>query len=290
MNKVKERIARSCVCCESKTLKKSPAVLMPFVSDRIFGWAPIEITDEWGLETIKNGMAYALCNSVQCQNCSHLFLDIRFDDNEMNSLYNGYREKEYVELRNKYEPGYKERNDSLNAGIEYISDIESFLLPYLKLPINVLDWGGDTGKNTPFKNNNKIFHIYDISNKSVIPGAERVDTDRALSTQYDLVVCSNVLEHVPHPLEIVLNITKSMTEGTILYIEVPHEDIIRTSAMEVDVYKKKKHWHEHINFYTEQSLKELVEKCGLEVVALQQLEATAGGHSSHLFQLACKLK
>ncbi|MGH2307415.1 hypothetical protein ACRCD8_06550 [Aliarcobacter sp. ERUVET-8] len=146
MENNKERVASKCVCCESRNLKKSPAILMPFVADRIFGWAPVKITDDWGLKTISNGTAYSICSSLQCQECGHLFLDMRFDDSEMKSLYSGYREKDYLELREKYEPGYKLRNDDLNAGVPYLSDIEHFLKPYLNLPVNVLDWGGTQEK------------------------------------------------------------------------------------------------------------------------------------------------
>jgi hypothetical protein len=64
---------------------------MPFVAHRVFGWEPVEITEDWGLKTINNGMAYSVRNSLLCDNCGHLFLDIRFNESEMNSLYEGYR-------------------------------------------------------------------------------------------------------------------------------------------------------------------------------------------------------
>ena len=35
--------SEQCLCCDSRIIKSSPAVLMPFVSHRIFGYAPIEI-------------------------------------------------------------------------------------------------------------------------------------------------------------------------------------------------------------------------------------------------------
>jgi hypothetical protein len=75
---------------------------MPFVAHRVFGWEAVEITEDWGLKTINNGMAYSVCNSLLCDNCGHLFLDIRFNEGEMNSLYEGYRGQEYTELRERY--------------------------------------------------------------------------------------------------------------------------------------------------------------------------------------------
>lgn len=293
-----ERIACCCVCCGSLALKKFPAILMPFVAHRALGWEPVEITDEWGLKTIKNGMAYSICNSVLCTHCGLLFLDIRFNESEMNSLYDGYREKQYTELREKYEPGYKVRNDELNADMHYISDIEQFLSPYLDFPVSILNWGGDSGKNTPFRNKSKLFHIYDISNKSVIDGAKKIDKLTAINTQYDLIVCSNVLEHVPYPAEVVFDMKNSMKKGTILYIEVPHENIIRTADTETDLHKKKKHWHEHINFFTKKSLQKLLNGCGLTIIDMKQLEVSTGcnsaclygGNAAYIFMIVCKLK
>jgi hypothetical protein len=170
----KERIATQCACCGSKNLKSSPAFLMPFVAHRTFGWEPVVIDESCGLATIKPGNAYSICKSLYCNDCGFLFLDIRFSDIELSNLYRDYRGIEYNSLRESYEPGYTKRNDNLNAGIGYIEDIEKFLKPYLRFPITILDWGGDTGKNTPFKNNNEAFDIYDISNKDVLAGARVV--------------------------------------------------------------------------------------------------------------------
>ena len=144
------KIANSCVCCGEKNLNKSPAILMPFISERVFDWTPVEINEDWGLRTVKSGMAYSICHSLQCTNCHHLFLDIRFGNIEMDRLYHEYRKEEYVELREKYEPGYKLKNSELSEGYNYISDIEKFIQPHLiAKQLRILDWGGDSGKNTP---------------------------------------------------------------------------------------------------------------------------------------------
>lgn len=281
-----ERIASRCVCCGSRNLHKSPAIIMPFVAHRAFGWKPIAITEEWGLKTIKTGMAYSICNSVQCAHCRFLFLDIRFTQSELNALYDGYREEQYAELRERYEPGYKERNERLNAGYTHIPEIEHFLSPLLKFPISILDWGGDTGKNTPFKDRNKLLHVYDISNKAVISGAQKVDYGTTRRTDYDLIVCSQVLEHVPYPAELILDMRQAMGKSTILYIEVPCESLIL--GEKEGLHKQKKHWHEHINFFTEKSLRELLTRCGLSISHLERRRLTPDPASSWLFQIACQ--
>jgi hypothetical protein len=288
MMKKKERIATQCVCCGSDSLKSSPAILMPFVADRTFGWGPVTIDETWGLSTIKNGNAYSICKSLYCDDCGLLFLDIRFSESELTNLYENYRGKEYNSLREKYEQGYTLRNDTLNAGIIYIQDIEDFLMPHLSFPISILDWGGDTGKNTPFKNKNETFDIYEISNKEVIDGARRISKNEASSKKYTLIVCSNVLEHVPYPSDLLSDITQSMSKESILYIEVPIESVVLNNNNDLHIIKK--HWHEHINFYSEKSLYSLVENVGLEVKALKRLQVTNGDQTFWVFQVACNLK
>lgn len=257
---------------------------MPFIAHRVFNWAPVEITSEWGLRTLKTGTSYAICNSIQCRDCSHLFLDIRFDEQEMTRLYHEYREEAYTALREHYEPGYRKRNLLLNTGVPYLADIEAFLAPHLPHTPRVLDWGGDTGANTPFKHSNKLLHIYDISNKGiVIPHAQKVCRATAFSQEYDLVVCSNVLEHVPYPVDLVKDLIHAMGPETLLYIEVPFEDVM----LRPDPLQAKRHWHEHINFYSALSMTTLLRNCGLEVMDQKLLNATAGGASSWILQFAC---
>jgi 2-polyprenyl-3-methyl-5-hydroxy-6-metoxy-1,4-benzoquinol methylase len=85
-----------------------------------------------------------------------------------------------------------------------------------------------------------LLHIYDISNKPVtINGAIKIDKSTATRTQYDLIICSNVLEHIPHPIDIVLDIKMSMRIDTVLYIEVPLEDIVRTNDAKTAIHQKR---------------------------------------------------
>jgi hypothetical protein len=284
----KNRIAQQCPCCMSEKIRKSPAILMPFISHRAFNWKPVKIDDSWQLSSIKNGYAYSICNSVFCDSCGFLFLDIRFSDDELARLYENYRGEEYTQLRDHYEPGYAERNRNLNSGQKYTNDIHNFLEPFLELPISILDWGGDTGKNTPFKNQNTKFDIYDISEKDVIKGARIVSKKEAYRSKYDLIVCSNVLEHVSYPHELLEEIIPCMARESILYIEVPYEDLVLNEK--TNLHLKKKHWHEHVNFYSHESLKCLIQTAGLEIVNINELQVDDGSRIYYLFQVACKLK
>lgn len=260
---------------------------MPFVAHRAFNWQPVQIDESWGLKTIQLGNAYSICNTLECTLCGCLFVDIRFSDVELNNLYKDYRGHEYTELREKYEPGYKERNKTLLSGINYIAEIEHFLRPFAGEIPSLLDWGGDTGKNTPFSGS-KIRHVYDITPRSTVEGVKFVDKNSAALEEYDLIICNNVLEHTPFPIEILNEIRKFMKEHTVLYIEVPKENIFREHSG--DYYLFKRHWHEHVNFFTIESLIQLCGNAGFEVLKYNEIYKTQESNSLSALQIACKLK
>ena len=286
-------ITNQCVCCGSIETLKSPAILMPFVAHRVFGYEPVEISKDWDLEPygIKAGWSYFRCNTVSCSSCQHLFLDVRFTDDQMSNLYDKYREEEHTTLREHYEIGYTSRNDRLISGNNYVHKIEEFISPYLDwtTPLSILDWGGDTGKNTPFNKGCSLLHIFDISKKEAIEKAVIVDEEEIMKNSYDIVVSCNVLEHIPYPLDLVNTLKKHMTPKTLLYIELPYENLIHAAEERGDlpeVYKKKRHWHEHINFFNFNSIKALVENSGLTLLDIKKTPITEEA-SSHIFQVLC---
>lgn len=281
------RLASSCVCCGSDDLAASPAILMPFVAHRAFGWAPVEIDASWGLQTIRSGMAYSICKTLRCRHCTHLFCDIRFSDEEMSAIYADYRGEAYVSLRDHYEPGYRERNTGLLETVSYKADIEAFLDPYVRDPLAILDWGGDTGSNTPYETRRVSLDIFDISGKDVVPGARAVTREEASTSHYGLVVCGQVLEHTPYPSNVLADIRKAMDSESILYIEVPFEQIMRQDTPDRETIKR--HWHEHINFYTQSSLSALLRTAGFEVLDQNALATHVGGADVRILQAACRL-
>ena len=257
------KLAKRCVACDGDRLEHVPAVLMPFVADRIFGWRPTEISPEWGLRDIPAGMASSVCKTMMCEDCGMLFLDMRFDDEEMAALYADYRGEAYTTARDRFEPGYTARNDILLEGSAYVDQIEAILEPYLGATPRVLDWGGDTGVNTPFRSRAKQHDVYDISNRPMVEGARAIDLDAVKTNVYDLIVFSQVLEHVPYPRESLREIANTMRPETVLYVELPHEEVVRLSDDPAQRLNRKRHWHEHINFFTPSALNAVFADVGL---------------------------
>jgi hypothetical protein len=261
------RTVASCLCCEGHNLDAQPAIWMPFVADRALGLPPLTIDSSWDLRTIPECTAYCLCKSLHCLDCGHLFVDYRFDNREMQLLYDDYRGEAYTKLREVYEPGYAEHNGRLCAGAGYKAAVEEFLLPFLPGDsLSILDWGGDTGVNTPFGARQERLDIFDLSAKPLQHGSAVIHPDQVKGVSYDLVVLSQVLEHIPDPASTLNEILPCLSSSTVLYIEFPHEKVQRSWDEEGSLAARKRHWHEHINFFSPQSAHKLFSRCGLEMI------------------------
>ena len=284
-----ERHARHCICCLRERLLCTPAILMPFLAKRIFNHEPVEITDAWGLRDIPTGMAYSLCNTLECEDCGVLFLDYRFSDDELALLYKDYRGDAYNALRTRFEPSYGSTALHYTGRAQYLKDVEAVLSPYLPARPKVLDWGGDSGINTPFRFMADLLHVYDISGVAVCEEATAVSLQECCRHTYDLVTCSQVLEHVSYPVDLLRQITKSLRPQTILYLEVPFEAIFQTHSDARPLGERKRHWHEHVNFFSPKSLTALANSCGLEVLAANTLPVSLGWRDAAVQMLICRI-
>ncbi len=260
--------ADTCICCNSKQLSAASAVLMPFVASRVFGYQPIEIDESWGMRDLNNGTAYCVCRSLQCQQCGVLFLGFRFTDEQMTALYSGYRNQEYNRQRERLEPGYMLMAEHFGRRAAYVDRVEAWLQSYLPAAPSVLDWGGDTGINTPFRFRACVHHVYDISDATLVKGASPAPVGFLLQQAYDLVCCTQVLEHVPDPQLLIKQVKACLNENSLFYLEVPHESLVRNYPGSLELVDLKRHWHEHVNFFNEHCLRLMLEQAGLSVIGV----------------------
>ncbi|MFH0710523.1 MAG: class I SAM-dependent methyltransferase [Pseudomonadota bacterium] len=281
-------VARQCVVCGSHNLVKVSAVLAPFLADRIFDWKPMDIDESFGFRDIPIGHAYALCNTLCCSECQMLFLDMRFDDDEMGRLYSGYRDENYTELRSSYESGYEIVNQVLEGKRwDYVRQVELFLQPHLSGDMRILDFGGDDGANTPFIDTADTVHIFDISGKTTLHNAVAVTIDeiKKYQCEYSLVTCMQVLEHVSDPHQIIQQLVDLSGKRTLIYLEIPLETLM-VNPME-KFYTKKRLWHEHINFFSPMALERLAVIHDLVIVDKFQTEV---GNGKQIQAIVCRKK
>lgn len=270
-------VTNNCPVCGSSNLAKTPAVIMPFISHRIFGWKPLEISDQSGLRSLDNGTSYQLCATTFCESCTLVFCDVRFDDDEMSRLYKDYREEEYVSQRQIFEPDYGRTNDYLMQPIHYLEAISAYLEDHTESVSTVLDWGGDEGANTPLVNTGRTVQIFDISGKNTGDLENGVSVINNLvegENTYDLIVAMHVFEHLSNPTQELKHLRSFLNTGGYVYIEVPLERLVDFDDTTAKQSSQKIHWHEHINFYSKASMYALFNAANFEAIDVSMLDAS----------------
>ncbi|MFZ4413446.1 MAG: class I SAM-dependent methyltransferase [Bacteroidales bacterium] len=271
------KIANECIICKEKLISKKKAIVVPFLAERIF-----------------HTKAFST-NLIRCKNCGFQFYSLRPDEDEMIRLYNDYRGESYIKQRFKYEPWYTKRlNDSLFFKSSTLIKRRNSLIEQLEIYkpgisqslTTVLDYGGDKGQLIEGIFNHAKKFVYEISNVELLPGIEKATYPSSMT--FDFIICSNVLEHVSYPTDILDKITRMAHDNTVIYLEVPYEQpysadtlVKRIIQQTVLLFLRPRqffitfgrgmftHMHEHLNYFSEKSLQLLLKEAGYKKAAVK---------------------
>lgn len=278
-------IIMKCLICGNEQLEYTDTIVSSFVMARISD------SFEEGSNT-KTRLCY-------CPKCTFAFYEYRMTDDEQSRLYLNYRDKNYQELREKYECWYtKKVNNALNNDTLALHEqqrvIEAIIAKNMKTkPVSVLDWGGNEGKTlTPAMGSEK--YVYDISCVPTVEGVTGLSSfEEVKKRHYDLILCNMLFEHVSDPLGLLRQLKELSGDGTYFYIEVPSETPFKTNKFSISqnlrllvnpihsktrliryYFKRRKlpfmPMAEHINFFTAESLRAMVENAGFTILDLQE--------------------
>jgi len=269
---------KQCIFCNSTDIETKPAKFAPFISERINKSSDISF------------------NLIHCKHCGSAFYDYRYDEDEVQKIYDGYRNQKYQTVRQKYENWYSpEINYLIGNAEKSVKSRNKNLIKILRENINInniktiLDFGGDQGQYIPDIFNNAKKFVYDISNVDVLDGIIPIRDIKSCYEKnkegYDLIMCAHVLEHLANPEETIKIIKPLLSKHGYLYIEVPFDSpFYRTISDNIsylfnkyfklkDIIKKyfemknQKYvpMHEHINFYTIEGLNCLLERNNFKI-------------------------
>lgn len=281
-----------CVACGARAPRAFPAVVAPFVAERV-GAAPVA------------------CRLLECTVCGHRAFDLALDDAQVGRLYAGYRGEAYLRVRHRWEPWYTRRvNEAIGGGPAELAGRRTALEDWLgpRLPPEarggaLLDYGGDRGQFIPPGIGGERY-LYDVSGIEPVEGVRSLRDPAALGgIPFRIVLLAHVLEHVSDPLRFLRDMRTTLGPPSSrhwLYVEVPLErprilkralppgapagrsvplvvrsrlpwiaiDFLSTVARvklgvvpPLGVIKL----HEHVSFFTERSLRMLLERAGYEV-------------------------
>lgn len=229
-----------CVACSNRKMWASHAVFHPFLRERMF--------DNNSPDTYM----------MHCPKCGMYFSSYRPSDAEMDLLYKNYRDKEYQQMRNKYDDYYTEEfNEELyspsdggksrmDAMVKFIqgSGIDIDKCEY------VLDFGGDKGQFIPPEFTKSNRYVYEISNPQVVEGVTLITNNNELQNyKWDIIFCNMVMEHLSDIKSYFRTLVSYMNENTFLYVEVPYERQMVDASFSLV--------HEHINSFGDYSFYEL---------------------------------
>jgi hypothetical protein len=260
-----------CVVCSGPLRRLRRALVAPFLARRIWNRAPFCV------------------DLVACGHCGFLFYNPRLDDADLHRLYAAYRLQEYRQMRHASEPWYTPKFNEDLASPALYERRRAALAPLLREHLRgktiqrVLDHGGDRGDLVAGLLDGAEAFVYDIS--GIPPAAGVTAVADPAGCRPDLIINSNVLEHVGFPRDLVASILQAAGNG-LVYLEVPAEkpadlsrlvrrvaqigvmtlahpslapSILRPAALYM--------MHEHINYFTESSLTTLFRAAGGGVAA-----------------------
>lgn len=227
-----------------------------FVIERMLGLVQL---DDW------------LTEAIQCQECNYIATVFRFNDEQMQRYYHEYMNEasdrnrqtgDYIFHRCRNEgtgwyqlalayqkPDYIQvRKQAVIRSIADYTDVFSIT--------SVLDYGGDLGQYIPDEFETCRRHVVEIETRNLVNGVTGVQTP-ADCDPVDLVMCCHTLEHVSYPNDLMLDMVQYLKPGGMLYLEVPNE----MSYVEESCNKQTPmRIHEHINIFTPDSLRAILER------------------------------
>lgn len=145
-------------------------------------------------------------------------------------------------------------------------ELFNYLSKYIeKQYAEILDYGGGNGRLMPaFLEEGHHCNLVDYIEET-LPNMLRLGStidDIPKNSRFDIIICSHVLEHLADPAQIISRLSEYLGENGFIYVEVPLEiwDCVPLPVEPVN----------HINFFSPQSLRVLLQLSGLEVIICEQ--------------------
>lgn len=245
----------------------------------------------------------SLTRIVFCGNCGIRFFDRGLSEREAERYYRGYRNDEYCTARNQYEPFYPKRvHRELAAWLgsaqrrQALAQVLTQCGGIASLG-SILDFGGGDGTLIAELDGAERF-VLDPSGTPSVAGVDRISDPACSERQWDLIVCAQVLEHLADPRQTVDQLGSLLAREGRLYLEVADE-IWDNRTFPGPARDRLLGWlftrpvllvagdmastacriklgtlppfgfipmREHLQYFTEDSLHEIVHACGLHVV------------------------
>lgn len=238
---------------------------------------PICNSQSYERKTVYKGNFFPFLNKtiVKCKECHILSAYPMPSDKDLDVYYTSYWQTHDLE---KEIPVFKTQ-----AETRYL-----FLKPYLSKSgiLNMLDVGAGFGLiseiiSADAAGNKTEYDVVELDpvaidylKRKIIPRAIYSHI-KNIKSRYEVIMLSHILEHLTRPLSFLLDLRNRLTEGGVIFIEVPNQD-----------YKFKSRNEPHLVFFSPDTLSGLVEKAGFKVLKVD----TCGARVEDLIERRRKIK
>lgn len=207
-----------------------------------------------------------------CERCGFVLFSPRPDEQDLDRKYRFLLEHQHEPLGGHSPQAGAAQLNAQRAARVY-RDVGTILPRHIRGNLlHVLDFGGGTGQLlVPFLSAGHRCDLVDYCQQP-LPGVHKVgDRLRDLPTtgDYDVAICSHVLEHLADPAAALQQLGSQLRPGGVLYAEVPLEVWGRLTVRWDPVT--------HVNFFNVWNLAAIVAEQGFQLVATQRRTTTYNG-------------
>lgn len=204
---------------------------------------------------------------AECKDCHFIYLTEVLNDIGMELLYNDWLDKELLRAHYSHLP--------FNIAAENILKLIKVAFNK-KNKINLLDFGAGYGNfcsiATKSGFNTFAFDLSSDKNDHMdYMGVTIIDNFDKSYGYFDFIWVNQVLEHLSNPLEVLIELSKCLRDTGIIYIGVPDckdiKQILKINGLTEELFKLLSP-HQHINAFTNNSLKILSTNAGLKALSI----------------------
>lgn len=106
----------------------------------------------------------------------------------------------------------------------------------------------------------------------------------AVQGQYDVMTMFHVIEHLPDPIAILIEMKENLKDDGMIYIETPNVNDALLSLYENESFSNFTYWGCHLYLYSKNTLSTMIKKAGFKINYIKQIQRYP--LSNHLYWLA----
>jgi len=98
------------------------------------------------------------------------------------------------------------------------------------------------------------------------------DKLEAVKEKFDLITAFHVIEHLPDPREMLINLSGYLKENGRMVVEVPSSEDVLLTLYDNEAFQRFTFWSQHLYLFNTETLRRLAEQAGLRVISIQQYQ------------------